>query len=183
MDSTNKVFIDPTKFTQADLPLIVLCDDLRGWLGWAIKAHTSGNYCHATGMIHPQKIATQGVLFQEIPLTDYLKDYEMIKFWKIKNLTDTERSLIFDAVNKRLKLPWWRRLYDLPGVLLGQNLHLKWLQIPGLEYCSEEVKADYIDTIARLKGTVPNEPSPSDLDRAFKANPDKFEAVGFWWAD
>lgn len=179
----DRKFVDPTNFTELDCPIIMLCDDLQGFIAWGIKDRTGGNYGHSCILWHPNRIATQGLLFQEVPLSDYMKNYQILKFWRIKNLTPDEKLLIDIAIQKRLHRPWWQRSYDFIGTFIGQLTGIRWIRIPGLDYCSEEVDDDYINQVSRVSGLVPKLPNPVDLDKAFINHPDAFECLGFYWQD
>lgn len=170
-------------FVEEDCPIIVLVDDLRGGLGWAIKAHTAGNYCHAMTLIHPGILASQNLFFKTAGLDEYFKPSLMLKFWRIKGMTAAEKVAIQSAIYKRLALPPWRRFYDFVGTFVGQFVRVKWLQSPMQEFCSEQVNDDYIRSVGRAAIMGIKEPSPSELDRIFKANPDVMECLGYWWAD
>ena len=100
---------------------------------------------------------------------------------------DLEKSLIYSAVTKRLKLPWWKRFYDFPN-LLGQAIGVHWLEMPYLCICSQEVADDYIRSVPRVwnslsdvdKRTLQN-PSPADLDKIIDSRADLFVVIGYWW--
>ncbi|MFI4963268.1 MAG: hypothetical protein ACHP6H_05365, partial [Legionellales bacterium] len=62
MPQDNRVFVDPTTFTDTDCPIIMLCDDVQGFLAWGIKDRTGGNYGHAAMIWKPGIVATQGLL-------------------------------------------------------------------------------------------------------------------------
>lgn len=193
----DRKFVNPMQFIEDDCPIIVLVDDLRGGLGWAIKAHTAGNYCHAMTLYHAGILASQNWLFQTLGLDQYLKPSLMLKFWRIKGLTPAEKLAIQTAIYHRLMLPWWKRTYDFIGTFVGQLVRVKWLQNPMQEFCSEEVNDDYVAPVKKIRQfssegiladqgiskMVINEPSPSELDRIFKLHPDLMECLGYWWAD
>ncbi len=180
----SRVFADPLLFDKHTFPVIVLCDDLRSFVGWGIKAHTSGNYNHSMIMHKREFVVSQDFGgFNEKSISKYLTSNQMLKFWRVKDLTEIERVFIEAAINRRLALPWWRRSYDFLGTFIGQGLNIRWLQNPWREYCSEQVKHDYIDQISRLEGVKFGRPSPSDLDRVFKQYPDLFTCIGYWWSE
>ena len=68
IDSTTFEIVDTHSILNKDLPLIVLADDLRSFLGWGIKAHTSGQYSHIMAMVEPGMFASQGWVFDSIPM-------------------------------------------------------------------------------------------------------------------
>ena len=101
-----KKFIDPLTFNDNDAPIIILCDDLRGFMGWAIKSHTKGNYNHACIIHRPGRIASQGFTsFKAHDISVYLTPGMMLKFWRIKDLTMLEKVSIRSAISRRLGLP------------------------------------------------------------------------------
>lgn len=182
-DQDNRVYINPGNFRNEDCPIIVLVDDLQGGLGWAIKSHTSGNYNHAMILYKPGILSSQNWLFQSIGVDQYMTSRYMLKFWRIKNLTEVEKNSILKSILDRLSLPWWKRTYDFVGTFVGQLINVKWLQNPFQEFCSEEVNDDYIKQVDRAKVMDIKEPSPSELDRIFKNYPDLMECLGYWWED
>lgn len=179
----DRKFLDPLALQHDDLPVIVLVDDLRGFVAWMIKSHTSGNYGHAMVLYSEGKVVSQDFSgFHSKSINDYMKPSNMLKFWRIKNLTLAEKDFIAKAINRRLSLPWWGKMYDFLG-LLGQALNLTWIQNPWKRFCSEEVRDDYINQVERTWNSVSKKPSPSELDAAFKLRPYLFECVGYWWID
>lgn len=180
----DRIFIDPKNFTEVDLPIAVLIDDMRSFSGWAIKSHTNGNYNHAFIMHRPGMLVSQNFTgFAENKIDVYMQPNIMMKFWRIKNLQDYEKTIIQTRISNRLSLPWWRRTYDFLGTFVGQFLHIKWLQNPFAEFCSEEVNDDYINSISRGMTMGIKEPSPSELNTAFVTHPEVMECIGYWWSD
>lgn len=177
----NRVFLDPQEFTEKDLPIVVLVDDLRGGLGFLIKEHTSGNYNHAMIMVKPGKVVTQNNLLKELDIKDYLKSYKMLKFWSIKNLTKDEKRILCSTIAIDLSKPWWERLYDYVGIF-GQAIKIPVIQWPWAKYCSESV-AGYLRLIPRFVSWLSRVPNPSEMDAVFKKHPADVEVKGYWWSD
>lgn len=176
----NPVFVDPRNFPVGQIT-IVLCNDAQGMLGWFIKWFTKGNYCHAFIMRKTGFACTQNNFYVEVPIENYLKDSEGLKFWTINNLTPDEFNLIDSTITKDLALPPWHRFYNFLG-LAGQGLRLPWVSMPGQDICSQRV-AEYLRLLPRLAAVVPEHPSPADLDTIFRANPNLFTNIGYWWQD
>lgn len=182
--SNDHKYINPLTFNKDDFPIIVLADDLRGFISWAIKAHTAGNYNHTFILHEPGMVVSQNLNgFSENKIEAYLTAGMMLKFWRIKDLTQEEKDAILSAINKRLSFPWWRRSYDFLGTLVGQLIHVKWLQNPFQEFCSEEVNDDYIKQVKRAEIMGIKEPSPSELNTYFMKYPQIMECLGYWWED
>lgn len=176
-----KVFCDPRELKEEDLPVIVLCDDLRGFVGWGIKDHTNGNYNHVFILHKPGTIISQDFGGLHVKSIDtYLNSRQMLKFWRIKDLTLIEKKAILDAIDTRIKLPFIKRMYDYLG-LVGQFFHIKWINSPWQTFCSEQVNFDYIQPVPRARLMNIKEPSPSELDNIFKQHPDIMECLGYWF--
>lgn len=117
--------------------------------------------------------ASQGVLYKAIPIERYL-DTQLMEFWHCDDMTAVERLYILEKINKGLKLPWWRRIYDYPGVI-GQALGLRNIQIPFLNYCSERG-----EQIARiLIPDVGYRNSPGSLRKKFVESP-RMSILGYY---
>lgn len=184
MPNDNLKFVDPRTFTESDLPIIVLSDDRRGFIGWAIRQHTSGNYNHVFIMHKPGMCVSQDFSgFKEKSINKYLVPSQMLKFWRIKDLTVFDKDRINTAIANRLALPWWWRTYDFLGVIGGQFLRIKWLQNPWQTFCSEQVNIDYLWSTKAGASMGIKQPSPSELDKIFKEFPNIMEVLGYWWKD
>lgn len=177
-------WVDPTKFTFQILPLAVVCADLRSLDGYLIRAHDKGDYNHAFIQDQPGSLVSQNFTgFARSPIEAYMKPGILLKFWKIKDITDDEKDMIYSAIAARLALPGWRRSYDFLGVFIGQLFHLKWLQNPFQFFCSEQVWRDFVMSIKRILKILGTntEPNPSELNAIFVAHPEVMECVGYWW--
>lgn len=141
-------------------PMIVFSDALRSWIGTAIKVHQAWSYNHVMWLVAPGVVASQDATFKTVPLTDYLQGEHRLKFWTNPRWTDEERLRILQAIEADLELPWYRRLYD-PVAIVGQALHLDWIQLPFVSICSD--RASYlslVDPEYDLK-----HPDPADVNR------------------
>ena len=169
--------IDPKQIKQESLPLFILSDNLRGFIPWIIKAHSSGQYSHIMTMVRPGYFATQSWVYKEVPVEAYMQPKYRLKFWQYKNMSLEVKEKIYKAVMAKLNLPWYKRRYDPLGVI-GQALHIPWLNNPFRDYCSEDV-AKYV----RLTGlNVPKHPSPSNINAFFKEQPE-MEVYGYYCED
>lgn len=156
------------------MPLIVFSDHTSGFVQWLIKFRTNASYNHCMFQLYPGEYVSQGNVFSSILLDRYVKKNSRLKFWKIKDLKNWERNKLYNMVNKDLRLPWWKRLYDFTGIL-GQTLGIKKLNNPFSMYCSERV-AKYLRAILY---DIPKHPSPADLNGLFKTHP-RLEVYGRW---
>lgn len=178
------VYVNPKNFKESDYPIICCVDDLRSLTGWAIKAHGNGNYNHTIILNRPGFCVSQDFGgFKEKSIDKYLIDGVMLKFWIIKDLTPDEKLSIFTAINRRLNLPWWRHGYDFLGVFVGQFLHLKFIQNPFQEFCSEEVNDDYLMQIPRISQMLIKKPNPSEINAELVMFSEFSMCLGYWWFD
>lgn len=179
MIQENARFIDPLTIPEKDLPLIVLSDDRRGFLGFGIKAHTHGNYNHAMVMHKKGYFASQNPGgYKEIPLETYLKPHITLKFWQYTNMSAKKKKALLKAIQSDLKAPWYKTKYDYLGIV-GQFLRIRWLNNPWASYCSERV-AVYCRKIWKL--IIRYKPSPSELNEDFKKIV-KMKVYGYYLPD
>lgn len=175
----SKQWIDPKKLKEDDLPLIVLSDDRRSFIGWAIKAHSSGNYNHIMELYRPETLASQDFRgFRELSIDKYMKSFMFLKFWRVKIMTKEQQEAWISSVKEDLLAPWRERRYDFLG-LLGQLLPGKWtrsLNNPRTRYCSERVA---VRLRKIFNSNIPKHPNPSELDELFKTMPE-MECLGYW---
>ena len=179
MSKTIKV-IDPRKVKKSECPLVVLCDDRRSFIGFAIKAHSHGNYSHIMSEYLPGWVASQDFGgFRTKKIDPYLKPHIQLKFWKFNEWT---KSLKIDwelSIEKELNEPWWRRKYDFLGIL-GQLIPGRWtrkLNSPWSRYCSERVGTRLRDI---LQMDIPSHSTPSEIDSILSLD-DRWEVHGYWF--
>ena len=166
----------PSEIKEKELPLVVLCDDRRGWIGFLIKNHSSGIYSHIMEMVYPFTFASQDFVgFREVDVEYYTKKHMTLKFWLVKDMTVAESKLWTDNVQADLDAPWLNRRYDFLG-FIGQLLKIRWLQNSHTKYCSERV-ADRLRTVFSLD--VPKWMTPSEFNDYMGKN-DRFECFGYW---
>jgi len=175
MSVKEKKFISPTVFASWSMPVIVLSDDMRSFIPWIIRAHTSGNWNHVMLMVRQDFVVTQNNVLKEIPIQKYMTDTQLLKFWRVKSITPKQLEELILQVDKEIQLPWWKRSYDYLGIF-GQALHLPWIQAPFAWFCSERV----VDFLRKYVFFPWLRPDPSDMDVWFKQHPDTYELLGYW---
>lgn len=181
MDNTGYARIDPTKFTESSLPIIIVAEDRQGLFGWAIRWHSKDNYNHAEIMVHLAKVASQDPCgYREVSLEKLMTKQAFLKFWQFDPVDRKEIEIIRQQVEKDLAKPWWARRYDFLG-LIGQLTGIRWIQSPFGKFCSESVAAN-LRLIPRLQSIIPKEPNPSELNQVCKTMPD-MKILGYWWSD
>jgi hypothetical protein len=176
--------IDPTRLTEADLPLIALCDNRNSMLGYIIKSHGKGTYNHAMWMHKPGKLASMDFNgFHEVPLSKYMKNNILLKFWGIDGLTDAQKQMLLLNIDIATKKERSWMAYDVLG-LFGQWVGIPQIHNPFQKYCSEEVLALGKDPIfTPLKINIDPLASPSKLNAELTKNQPPFKVAGYWLQD
>jgi hypothetical protein len=158
-------------------PMMVFSDNLRSLISWGIKMHEKGNYNHAMWYLGNGKVASQNLLFEIEPIKNYWSKCRL-KFWHAplwsrEMRRKIKREIIYDT-NKR----WYKRLYD-PLAIVGQALHLDWLQTPGFDICSD--KAKYLAILDPLYDL--EHPDPEDVNRWLEKNQGRYQVYGRYVPD
>ncbi len=156
-------------------PLVVVSDNLASWISRQIKRHTKGNYNHAMVMHAMGLFASQGIFLRERPVADYLRGKHRVKFWRNPNWSPADEVKICLAANNQLEAPWYKRRYDILGIL-GQAVRIPWINRPGRNFCSESV-AKILKDVEQLFHDNPH-PSPADIDRWCEEQ--EWEVVGVY---
>lgn len=156
--------IDPRKIKESDLPLVMLLDDRKGFLGFLIKAHSKGNYNHIAEMHLPGFVASQDpVGFREVRIESYMKPHYHLKFWHYELITEPQRREWIQTIRNELNAPWVRRRYDFLAIV-GQMLHIRWIQNPFIKFCCERV-AEHMRDMLQL--VIPKRRNPSEMNKVF----------------
>jgi hypothetical protein len=135
-------------------PQLCFVDNAFGGFSLLVKKKTHGPYGHFMYLIGKNRLASQWWYFQLQKLDQYEGDY--IKFVDIPAWTDGQRTEMLRAINADLDLPWYRTLYDIPGVI-GEWFGWNWCNLPGFDFCSERGKY--------IPGYDLKHPSPVELDQ------------------
>lgn len=176
--------------TPEDLPLIVFSDMTSGFVQWLIKWRTKAHWNHCMIAHKPGLFASQGNRFSEVPYERYMKRGNRLKFVEVIGLSVEAKAAILNHVEEKLALPWWRNLYDVPGIV-GQALGISWFNMGKLNYCSEAVALHLFDAhdfiedqdLRAVIAKIPLHGSPRDINDYFKANPAHFRAFAHFDAD
>ncbi len=183
--------VEPTTIPSRDLPLIVFSENTSGLLEFLINWRTKGEWNHVMWIIELGMVASQGNTYSEVPISRYLKKNGRLKFVKVFNLSDSEKLIIRDSILKKLKLPWYKKMYDWLGIV-GQAVGIEWINTPWLEYCSEDVPqhlkylAKFMRDNDQLKSiieAIPQHTNPQELNEYFQKYPLFFSVYGEWDSD
>jgi len=167
--------IDPYQITEQDCPVFVQSADIKSFFGWGIRKRTKSNWNHSMIMRMPGKICTQGNTYKEIDAGEYMDKGQMMKFWTCHDITEAERNAIMIKIYSDLKKPWYKKMYDWPGVF-GQFFGLRWFNVPGLNYCSERVSSK----VKIILPEVQKHPTPENIDSLFKKSK-RMKILGYYF--
>jgi hypothetical protein len=175
---------------EMDFPLIVFSDHTSGLIAALIKTRTDATYNHVMWAVEPGMFASQGNTYSKVPFKRYMQRTSRLKFVKVIGLTAIQKRIILTSINRKLALPWYKKLYDWFGIF-GQAVGIKSINVNGLNYCSEDVAlhltsiVDYVADVAFYEALslVPLHGSPEDLNAYFKKYPKYFATYGRWEGD
>ncbi len=157
-------------------PMMVFSYGVRSPVATAIAIKEKGLYNHFMWLLKPGLLATQDVTFRKIPIDAYLKKHAL-KFAYNKTWQEGDRKILREAIEEGLAKPWYRRLYD-PLAIVGQAFNIEWLQIPGIDICSD--KAKYLKLVD--KNYDLKHPSPTNINNWMKTQPG-YEVYGRYRLD
>lgn len=184
----------PELIPKKDLPLIVFSDQTSGLIEFLIKFRTKGSYNHVMMMIETGEFVSQGNTYSKVKTKRYMKKNSRLKFVALKGVTQDGVYAIKKSIEEKLALPWQKKAYNWLGIL-GQATGIKWLNFPGLEYCSQDVPQHLKTALARcptgfpapLDGiikNIPNNPSPQQLNEYLHDfHSTSFPVYGKWEGD
>ena len=137
-------------------PQMVFADNARGLFSLGVKIKTKGYYGHFMWLIGKDELASQWFYFQRQHLDHYAGAY--LKFVHNPSWTHRERKVLIEEIKQDLALPWYKTLYDVPGVI-GELFGIR-INIPWLDFCSERGKyLSEVDPAYDLQ-----HPTPKDLN-------------------
>lgn len=169
--------IHPSEITQ--FPVLVMEHDEQSAAGGAINVLSHGNWNHVMWLISPTEFATQDPIgFHVVPVAKYINNpAKRLKFYAIND--PFRREALMREIRRKLALPWYKRRYDFLGIL-GQALHIPWLQMPwGAQYCSEEAASDLNKCCGMI---LDPQSTPSQIDRCMAQYP-YIQLLGYWFED
>lgn len=160
-----KIITDPRAIPAQDLPLLVFSDQTSGLMEFFIKFRTGGSYNHVMWCISPREFVSQGNTYAVVPMKRYMRKNSRLKFVSIKGVSPEGIDCLRKSIQEKLALPWYKKAYNWIGIV-GQATGLKWLNFPGLEYCSQDVPQHLKVAVAKCP-----EAYPSPLDGIIKNIP------------
>jgi len=166
--------IDPYEIEKITCPVFIQAADIRSFIGVGIRRRTKSNWNHSMICRLPGLIVSQNNTYKEIDIERYMGPGRMMKFWICKDITNQEKNAIMIKIKIDLAKPWYKRLYDYPGIV-GQFFGLRWFNIPGLNYCSERVS----NKIKVIIPEISKHPTPENIDSLFEGS-ERMEVLGYF---
>ena len=146
------------------LPMLCLANGFTSLFGLLIALRTKQFWTHLQWLYYDERgenvWASQWWYFRTFPI-DHCKKYSL-KLWWSPAWTMGQRELLNDAIKTDLEKPWYRTLYDVPGVV-GQLFGLDWFNVGDLHYCSET--SDILKLVGIDCGA---HPTPEDVNTELK---------------
>lgn len=170
-------FINPNLFKKEDMPIIVFSNNDTDLFPYLIRWRTKSSYNHVMWLYEPGTLASQGLLYNKVPLEKYLKAGNRLEFWKLR-VGKPVKNMLINKLTYDLKAPFYERFYNFPGIV-GQILGLRWISSTITKFCSDRVGEDmqFIDP------SIPQNASPEMLRDYFISKPEMYEKIGYWWED
>jgi len=168
--------------TPEHLPALILTDKLPTSASGTVFASvteliTQSDVNHSM-LLLPEGLATQEKTYHVVGLERYLDGHHRIEVYRLR-LDRFELGAILADARRDLADHWWRKLYDWLGIM-GQALHISWLQNPLKYYCSERC-AKHLRRAATIAALgLPTQPDPGDLKRWALDHPYTVECAGIY---
>lgn len=165
--------LDYWKSFPGPFPQLLFFDNAFGGFSFLVKNKTHNPYGHFAWLIGPDDIASQWWYFRQENFDHYRKAY--IKVVGNPLWTDFDREKLISAIETDLSKPWWKTIYDVPGVAIGELFGINF-QIPWLYFCSE--RGEYLKLI--YSNYDLKHPDPGELDH-WTRGIEGFEVTGRYW--
>lgn len=180
---------DPYAVDPKDCPLLVFSHHAFGWFASAIRLRTKGVYSHVMWMTKPGIVATQGWTYKEVPIKEYMKKGDHLVFIHLANWLPHQRRAVLESIQIKLRYPWYKKMYDVVGVV-GQAIGVRWIQAPGLAYCSEDAPNHMVAASKReppgsqlkvVLDSIPKRMTPDEIYEWTKLYPMYFGQFARWF--
>lgn len=148
-----------------ELPMLVLTDNMSGWISRKIRKHSHGYYSHVMWMAEPGMVVSQGWTLKQQPIEGWLDGTYRIKLWRNPGWTQQDKNRIRYWLEKQLARPLRERTYDWVGII-GQALKVGSINLPHKKYCSEAAA----EVLSKVEPYNKLHPSPADINRWCKAS-------------
>ena len=140
---------------------IFMYSDGGSLFGWLIRKADGSAGSHLWTLVGPDAIANQTITFRLVPVAQ-MGHYTTKLIWN-PEFTPEQRKTMLKSIFERLELPWYKRMYDVVGLIgeliertIGLDLNLK-----KLDFCSEAVSRAIALVDPDYKAWLEINPSPT----------------------
>ena len=139
---------------------IFMYSDGGSLFGWLIRKADGSAGSHLWTLVGNDAIANQSITFRLVPVSKMA--HYTTKLIHNPEFTPEQRKIMMESIFSRLELPWYRRLYDVVG-LVGEllervGLHLN---LGKFDFCSEAVSRAIALVDHEYKAWLEINPSPT----------------------
>lgn len=146
------------------LPLMVLSDNPKSFISWAIKARTGGVYNHFMWMHKPGVFLSQNYFLEEVGFSDYEK--HGLKFVWNPKWDKVDRIMLLSQIKADLQKPKWQTRYDWLQIFGKLLPWAEWFNWPRTKICSDY--ASYLKAVDDRYDLY--HPAPAEVNRWLMAN-------------
>jgi hypothetical protein len=117
---------------------IFMYSDGGSLFAWLIRKFDDSAGSHLWTLIANDAIANQSLTFRIVPV-EAMKHYTTKLIWNPEFNTD-QRRIMMESILARLSLPWYKRLYDVIGLVgeLLEKVGIR-LNLSKFDFCTEAV--------------------------------------------
>lgn len=140
---------------------IFMYSDGGSLFGWLIRKADGSAGSHLWTLIGPDAIANQHITFQIVSV-EKMGHYTTKLIWN-PEFTQAQRREMLESIFARLELPWYKRLYDVIGLIgeLVEKVSGIKINLGGLDFCSESVSRALSLVDPDYKVWLKDHPSPT----------------------
>ena len=187
----NIKLIHPQDIDIKDLPMLVFSDKTsRDFISTIIKLrHKNSTVNHVMWLYSPDKFASQNNTYALVDTAQYMREGNRLLFFELIGFTPIQKRIILKSIERKLALPWYKKAYDYVGIL-GQALGIKWINISGLNYCSESVISDIkkaadagSEEISKIIDGIGRHMYPDEMKDYLEKFDGQFKLAGYWDSD
>lgn len=191
MVTKNIKLLHPQDIDIKDLPVIVFSDKTsRDFISTIIKLrHKNSTVNHVMWLYSPTKFASQNNTYSLVDTDKYMREGNRLFFFELVGFTPIQKRIVQKSIERKLALPWYKKAYDYVGIL-GQAVGIKWLNIGGLNYCSESVISDIKmaadagnEEISKIIDGIGRHMYPDELKDYLEGFDRYFKLIGYWDSD
>ena len=163
---------------------IFMYSDGGSLFGWLIRKADDSAGSHLWTLVSNDAIANQSFTFRLVPVAK-MQHYVTKLIWN-PEFTAEQRKVMLESIFQRLELPWYRRLYDVVGLVgeLLERVGIR-LNLGKFDFCSESVSraVALVDPDFKEWLGINPSPSPKEFNLYTKAHNPPWKVYGRYAPD